>query len=286
MNQIPKEVYSYVSSILKFQIYEDTILLETTKGLYLYVGHPAKKEVYETFDLISFEEYYSLLNSYEDNYQIFSLDSSNPCILNILLSLYEKSVHEVLYEPSRREKIYEKLNREQNRLLNYYYGLQDRIEEMYYPREPYYYLLLSISSIYHLLHLGQAFLEEWRECDPKSYREVLTIHQFRPYNFYGKVADVSFSRRDSFLYELANYYQMYFQEENVLEEIERFMDEFSVIMEEKFLFYSLISILWEIPGENLEEVNHLLEYVQKTYSYLLEKYKEDQERKESMLQKE
>ena len=53
---------------------------------------------------------------------------------------------------------------------------------------------------------------------------------------------------------------------------------------DRYLFYGLISIIWEIDGAIIEEVNNLNRYVKTTLSYLLKKYEKDQQQEEDMLE--
>lgn len=289
MKKIPKEIYSYVSSIQEVNFFHDGAYLITNDGTYLYLDHATEEEVYSYLSDISFSSFYPLVNSLDNSYQLFFLGKSpkKENFLPILLELYQKSSHEVLWDSFQIEKVYQKIQSQYQELSKYYYDLQDTIEEMYYPRKSFYDLLLSISSIHHLIPLGSFFLEKWKGNGTFSYQEVLTVHNLNSNNYFDeKIVDFSSSRKDYFIYELANYYQKYYKEKSILYNIDSFLDELAATIGDKTLFYSLICILWKIDGELTREVDDLLFYVEQTSSYLLEKYKEYEETEKGMFKEE
>ena len=68
-----------------------------------------------------------------------------------------------------------------------------------------------------------------------------------------------------------------------MQEIDDFLHSFSLSLDDCYLFYALISIPPEWDDE--EDIPVVISYVKKTYSFLLEKQEENQEREETMFQK-
>jgi len=276
MNKIPSSVYSYLSSIQRIQFFPNYYLIKTGDGIYYYSSTSYDKETYDYLKKIQFFDYYYPINK-EDEFQLFRLDSDHKLdSLTLLRNLYSKSFQMIEIDSSFKNKIYQKLFLVGNQTLQFYYGLQDQIEEMYYPRKNYYQLILHISKIYKMIYLGHFFLQKYLSIEINSTREVLTVGRIYSNNFIGgKIIDFSSSKRDIFIFELANYYREHFKEESILFEIEDFQNKFSMTEFENTLFYALISIPWILEDE--EEIDLLLHYVEKTSSFLLEKYKEYEE---------
>ena len=148
---------------------------------------------------------------------------------------------------------------------------------MYFPRESYYQLIIHMSDVYHLLSIGSYYLEKWNESF-FSFREVLTIRCLDSFNYLDeKIVDFSRAKRDLFIYELANYYIMYYWKRDIMEEIHLFFHNFSVIDAEKYLFYSLISIVPDIDYEKFNQERN--ELIQKQQEELKAKQKKNKSKK-------
>lgn len=285
MQKIPSEINNYISSIQRIEILQNQALLYTNDGIYIYIPSCSSKEIYSYLLEIGFLNIYSLINHFDDSFQLIQVDGErNKERLFLLEEYYLKSSKMVSFDNKIVSKIYEKCLHRFHHTYQFYFDVQNRIEEMYFPRKPFYFLLLQMSDIYHLLSLGEYFLKEWIQLNPTEYRDVLILRKIDSNNFWGnKIVDVSSSRRDYYIYELANYYSMYFEEDSILDEINQFMDSFPITKEDMLLFYALISNVEEFDLEGFESEEKIIKYVSKTSSFLLEKNKEYQETKEEML---
>ena len=284
MQKIPSEIHAYVTSIQRIDSFSQHAFLTADEGIYVYIPTCASLEIYAYLKKIHFIDFYPILNHFDDSFQLFHVEGKqNEHRLFLLGDYYLKSSNMVSFDPQMIEKIYEKCIRNIRISSQFYFDVQNRIEEMLYPRKPYYYLLLKISDIHHLHRLGEFFLNEWYQRHPLEYREVLLLKKLDSYNFWGnKILNVSDSKRDYYVYELANYYQMYYEEDSILDEIDQFVEQFSMNIDDLLLFYALISYVREFEWELFEDEDSLLQYVSKTYSYLLEKYEEYQNTKEEV----
>ena len=210
------------------------------------------------------------------------IDSDQPFQeLTLLKQLYDKSSKMISFSHGIQEKMVQKIRFQLQSLLQYYYGLQEQIEEMLYPRKDYYQLIIHMSSVYSLLNLGLYYLDQWVKKNPTSYREVLTVRRVDSDNFLGgKIIDFSKAKRDYYLYELVNYYLIHYEDVTILDELESF----SMSKDDCYLMYALVSIVWKIDQENIEDVSSFIIYVEKTNSWLLQKYQEDQSQEKDVFE--
>ena len=99
-----------------------------------------------------------------------------------------------------------------------------------------------------------------------------------PNNFIsGNVIDATHGKRDLCVYELSNYYHVYYYCDQMVEDVSTFLEQLSLNDCELYLFYVKIALIVVLDGSSLWNVESLLYYVQKTNSFLLEKYQEYQE---------
>lgn len=284
MNKIPNDLTEKLSSIQKVEFKDSTIIFYTNDGIFIYIPISCDKVIYSYLDQIGFDKY-CVPTSYDNNYTLFKINSTiftNP--IPIFVDLYKKSMHSKSFSIDKKNKIFQRVKKQNLELMNYYHSLQDKIEEMYYPMNSYYQLLINISKIYKLLIIGDYFMNKWIESSDNSYIEVLVLKNIKTSNFIdNKVIDLSKSTRDYYIFELANYYQNNYLSDGIIDDILYFEDNFSMSVEDSKLFYGLISNVWKIDGDNIDEVKKLVQYVQKTLMFLSEKYEEDQKQEEDML---
>ena len=205
---IYKDVSPYLSSIQKITFQKDSCFLYSGKKTYYYQKKKENREnSFSYFEEIEFPYYLKRMNSSDDDFSLFLVEKNSFSILDILYILYEKSSVEVELTEEKVQSIYQELLISMDSLLQSYFFLQDRIEEMYYPEKSYYLLLLHMSDIYRLLSLGRFFLEQWKIHQPNICREVFTLQNLSSDNFImGNVLDASKGKRDFFVYELSCYY--------------------------------------------------------------------------------
>lgn len=286
MNKIPSKVYSYLSSIQQVKVIDESIFFITKNGIFLYIPSLPNVEVFSILDRISFTKYCKLVNSVQDSFQLFQVlpDKTNPFLL--LKDLYFKSRKKKTFDLEKKELIYRKLKHQFHSTFQYYYSLQDKIEEMYYPRKNYYDLILRMSDIYQVLRYGEYYLDVWYSNQDNDYLEVLTVRNLSLNNYLGdSIVDVSRAKEDFYIYELANYYFLYYSN-NVIDEIDAFFLEFASTDSEKYFFYSLISLIPIIDVEEVDDISSFLLLVDNSFHYLSEKYKENQEREKEVFKEE
>lgn len=285
MIKIPNKIYTYISSIRKVTYDDGYVFLSKNSNVYCYVPVSMNEDVYSYLNTISFYDYYRPINDPDDPFELFLVDSTEKGNgFPTLASLYQKSAVFQDFLDNQKNNIFQTMMHQFRKKFYYYHEMQNRIEEMLFPRKVFYDLIINISDFYHMLDIGKYFLTRWNNNNPNKYFEVLTLRRLSPINFLNqKICDFSFSKRDYYVYELANYYQKYFQSESVLYEIDNFLNSFSISLDDCYLFYALISIPPDWDDE--ENIPVVVSYVKKTYSFLLEKQEENQEREEPVFQK-
>ncbi len=277
MKKIPKEVFSYVHDIKKIHYYGSYFILETRDSKYL-CRDVLPLNIVNYFKSISFDLCYFKMNHEEFFDLCYISRDSFLSISQILIDLYEKSMKKSYYSIEELQSIYQKLVSDYDSSFQYYFHLQDALEEMEYLDYSHYKLLLHASRIYHLLSLGRYFLEEWFQYQFLEYNNVFSLNELNPSCFYmGKIVYVSSFLQNNLLFELANYYRLFSIDDAV-----SMLSNFSFEECEFYLFYSLIGIPVMIRSFHDDDVSSFLLYIDKTVEYLSEKYEENQKRKQEM----
>ena len=277
--KIHNQISPYISSVDKITFTNHYSLIYSQHKVYLYqdVFEEENKENLSYLNDIGFSFFLKKINE-EESFFLSLIQKTSNSVLDILYDLYQKSSKTVELTKEDISNIYQDLVLQFDQLFQYYFVMQDRIEEMFYPRESYYQLLLHMSDIYHLLSLGRFFLEQWKNIPTHHYREVYTLQNILPNNFIsGNVIDATHGKRDLCVYELSNYYHVYYYCDQMVEDVSTFLEQLSLNDCELYLFYVKIALIVVLDGSSLWNVESLLYYVQKTNSFLLEKYQEYQE---------
>ena len=199
-------------------------------------------------------KYYSIIN---DRYLMFN--NINNDLINSLIDNYSIDKE---YKGEKIDSIYKSITDDMDSVFTYYYNLQDRIEEMLYPVDSFYYLIINISKIYHLIDLGRYFIDRWLNNDIKKIRLIPNIEK----------KDINNKKSIFSLIDIL--YKKNIINFNDIDNIDLYDYEIDCLC-------ALISIVPKIDGKNKVEVIKLIDYVDNTYNYLLKKYKEEQEKDET-----
>ena len=185
------------------------------------------------------------------------VDFSNNKI-DIFEDVYNISLREVYYDDDHYVNFFNDIIKQMDETFNYYLGLQDKIEEMYYPEKSYYIMIINISKIYHLLDIGRYFIDDCANSDAKITREIFDLIDHDGF------IDIDELNYKDFISVLVSLYR-----DNYLFD----KDKYKLTTYEEKLFYGLISCIPKIRGDDIDEVIKLINYVDDTYNYLLKKYK-------------
>lgn len=166
------------------------------------------------------------------------------------------------YSDEKIKDVYNKITDDMDSVFKYYYDLQDKIEEMLYPPESFYYLIINVSKIYHLIDLGRYYIDRWFNSSNKDLRLITNIN------------DDDINNKINICSLLNNLYRTDKINISIIDEIDLDNNEFNC-------FCGIVSIVPIIDGYNIKEVLDLINYVDNTYNYLLKKYEEEKEKDET-----
>lgn len=278
MKKINDRVYHYIEHVTKIEYFSYYVILYSGVNKYLYIDKKIDTGIYDYIASINFSNYISLINEKNDNFGLFLVESHDEGFIDVLSNLSLKSSKNVINSDDDLKNIYDSIYFNIDDLYKYYLSVQDKIEEVMYPSQSQYYLIINISLVYHLLDIGKFFLDKWMNSDNSIMREVLFFKDISYHNFIdGNIVLFEDSRFEKISYFLDKYYKSNYLSSNLFDEIDAFISSTSMSNSECFLFYSLIAISRKIDMNSLVDVNSLNYYVQETYNYLLKKYKEHQE---------
>ena len=157
------------------------------------------------------------------------------------------------YSDEKIKDVYNKITDDMDSVFKYYYDLQDKIEEMLYPPESFYYLIINVSKIYHLIDLGRYYIDRWFNSSNKDLRLIPNIN------------DDDINNKINICSLLNNLYRTDKINISIIDEIDLDNNEFNC-------FCGIVSIIPIIDGYNIKEVLDLINYVDNNYNYLLKKY--------------
>ena len=185
--------------------------------------------------------------------------------IDLCRDLLKYNIKDIYYDDNTINNIYDNITKDMDSVFNYYYNMQDKIEEMLYPNESFYILIVNISKIYRLVDMGRFFIDRWYDTKEKTIRKVYDI-QFDKC----RLNDIQYK------YIVSVIVDKYYNNDFFIDEIE----EINLYDYELYNFLGIISIIPKISGVNKNEVIYLIDYVDKTYSYMLKKYEEYQKKNE------
>lgn len=181
-------------------------------------------------------------------------------LYNFLLNNKSK---EICYDDETINDIYKKITDDMDSVFNYYLNMQDKIEEMLYPRYSFYLLIINISKIYHLVDLGRFFIDKWMNDKNKIIRRIPLINN--------KKCNIN---NNDYKYIISLIDSLYKENKININDINSFdLNDYEI-----FNLLGLFSIVPKISGEDKSEVSSLINYVEITYNYMLKKYEEYQEK--------
>ena len=195
------------------------------------------------------------------NDKYISIDFDNDYNL-VFYELFNYKLDDIFFTDQELKDLYDMIALELDNIFKYYYNLQDKIEEMLYPNESFYYLLINISKIYYLVDLGRFFLDKWFNSNNNKVRRIISIKNDELYLIEDSI--------NYYVFELDKLFKNKKIEVSLFDDIN--MDDY-----ESFILYSLLSIPYKIEGDNIDEVKEIVNYVDYTYKFLLEKYEKYKE---------
>lgn len=219
----------------------------------------------ESIKKINYYNYFSIIN---DKY-IFIKE--NRLLKEVCFEIYKSLLDEYIYDTKSLNEMYSMIANKMDEVFKYYMDLQDKIEDMLYPLESYYFLIINISKIYHMIDLGRFFLDKWKNTCNGIIRKTFFVNEKKDYYL------ISDLKKEYYIYGLVDFYKLDYDLS--------FFENNHVYDFERYSFNSLISIPMIISGSNYTDVSKLVDYVDKTYKILLEEYEKYQKDSHEKLEK-
>ena len=204
-------------------------------------------------------EYFKTFFIVNNNYLVLNKDFS---LNEVYYEMCNKILDEVKVDDNYLNNFYQSIADKMDNTYKYYFELQDKIEDMLYPNNDYYNLIINISKIYHLIDLGRFFLDIWKDSCKGLIRRTYVVDLISDYYDLNKI------KKEYYIYKLVKLYN---------EECDAsFLNTIKMYDYEKYLFLSLISIPKIIDENNIKYSINVLNYVNYTYTLLLEEYEKYQ----------
>lgn len=293
MINIEKVCRKYSISLKKVEYYDSYFLLFSDDNIYLLKEKSFDEKLFSYFERIGYSYYLKKINEDIDPYllYLYPMDIKNNGavtgkeLIRGITDLQLKTVYEEEISEEEFENIYKTILNDIDYQMKYYLDLQDYIEEFSFPRIDYYYFLLHISLLYKIIQKARYYLDLWYQKKNLKFRKCYSIH------------DVSFSNfivsESSYFLDFGNCYKDFlitdficFYKNEALSVDMNFL--FDIYQKDIFLSEEellLLKVFICIPKKvefskstynNTVSIYYLLEYIEKTNSFL-EKYEKYQE---------
>ena len=176
--------------------------------------------------------------------------------------------------------ILEKYKYEIEESLKYYLDLQDYIDELDFLSPQYYLLILNISNIYKILQYGKKIIDELLTKDSLSIRKSICVGNCSCDNFVSEknkyFIDWTNASNNYIIYDFVSFYKSNFSRIDMNSLFDIYNDKILLSNDEFNLLVGIICIpkiihFTKNNYKNTLMVRELVDYVSKTYEFVLEK---------------
>lgn len=293
----------YNIKIEKISYYEKYIIIDSGENKYLLKQKDSnKEELFNYLRQINYNYFMPLLNDYNDYFELYPYYEDNISgsytkareLLYALAILHLKTTTYLEYNQDELKEIYENTNILIDTLTKYYLDLQDYLEGIEFLSPAQYLLIKNISRVHYLLRLSKQNLEDWFS-DLESVREVLLLNNVSLNNFrFGDrsyFVDFKEAKNGLVVYDLVTFYKNEVLNVDFYSLFNFYLSKYHLNKDELELFYTLICIPERITFtknnyQDTLKVRKLIDYVEVTLNFLLEKNKEYQKAYQEKLEEE
>jgi len=299
MINIRECVQKYGITILSISYLDNNVIIDSSNGKYLLKKKDSnKKEIFSYLKQIHFDYFVPLVNDYNDYYElypyyedhIFDLYSKAKEFIYALSVLHLKTTSYVSYREGEIQDLYEEVSLNIDYMMKYYLDLQDYIEGLDFPNPAQYLLIKNISRFHYILRISKDKLEEWKRLQGESGREVLQIGKASLHNF--RVGEKSYfvdfrdAKRGRAVDDLIYFYRSDFQDVDFSSLFSFYHSKYQLDKAELSFFYAMIAIPEKITFTknhflDTQRVRKVVDYVNQTLNFILEKDKENTETNEN-----
>lgn len=262
---------------------------------YKYVVKEKKKDLDQKFNYLLSRSFNYFPKKFSfNNYDIYNyIENKNFSdeerlyeIINLISLLHNKTTRYRNTCLDDYKIIYEKILKKLNYLNNYYFSLNDSIDNEIYMAPSHYLLVLNISKIYSALIFCRNELDNWYELIKNSTRQrVAFIHNNLELDhllYDDKPYLISWdkSKVDLPIYDLIHLYEKYYRKIDFEIIFNTYQKKYPLTREELKLFFIMISIPKKIEFrndefENIKKVKDLIEFLNKGDKLIKPYYKKE-----------
>lgn len=293
MLNIQECLKKYDIQVDKISYFDKYIVIDSRDKKYLLKKKDSnKEELFNYLRQINYSYFMPLISSYDDYYELYPYYDDNVVngytkakeLMYGLALLHLKTTTYVEYSQDKIKEMYETMGVKIETLTKYYLDLQDYCEaiEMFSPAQ--YLLMKNISRIHYLLRLAKNNLDSWYS-GTVNVREVLLINNVSLNNFrFGDrvyFLDFKAAKNGIVVYDLVNFYKNEVLNVDFYSLFSFYLSKYRLHKDELELFYTLICIPDKLVFTknnyyDVLRVRKLVDYVNVTLDFLLEKNKEYQ----------
>lgn len=300
MNSLDKISSKYDLNIRKYEEKKNIKIIDTNKGKFVIKNKILNED--DLYDYLFNKNFDYLLEKEQiDDCNIFPyinelnlpLEEKAIDLVNVLSLLHNKTTFYRKVVLDDVKKTYEDLVDKIQKLYQYYFDMQDIIEQKVYMAPEEYLLIRNISFIYSSLNYSREKLEEWYKLKIKQKKERVVLLHNKPCLDHLLVGNkkqlISWDnyKRDIPIYDFLYFYKSNYLDVEMPSLFNLYQSKFCFSNEEFLLFLVLISIPEKIVFTkkhyyDSERVYELVKYVSKTRDFVLkenEKYQEEDKNK-------
>lgn len=243
-------------------------------------------EIYEIFELVNFENYPKIIEYDERNIKYEFIESKkyhekikNEEFIKTVALLHSKTQEYKEVGLEKYKKVYDILNNNINYMKKYYEELINNIEDEIYMSPSNYLIARNYTSIIMTLDNAINYLKKWYKIvENKTNERVCVIHNNLSINHFIKSNKnylISFdgARVDTPVLDLYKLYKKELLKFDFTLLFKIYNDEFNLTDEEKYLFYSMISIPPKVNKLDDElndtyNISEIFRYIYKTINFV------------------
>jgi hypothetical protein len=237
-------------------------------------------ELYKYLKSRSFE-YFPEIMYQTDNYDIYryvdevemSSEEKALDIIKLVTMLHGKTTFYKEIDDDTYKELYESIVERLEYLVNYYNDMAEVIEREEYMSPSHYYFIRNISKVFASLNFCRYHIDRWYKIiEDKKRIRVVQLHNNLSLDHYLTTGDRPYliswrlSKRDIPIYDLINFYKKYYKDLDFCELIRKYEMNYSMLPEEKELFFVLISMPEKLEFRDSEY--YMCKKVQDFYDYL------------------
>ena len=285
--------------ISKFTYKNTAIIIENTDNKYVLKPKKRndKKEIYDYLLSRNFSFFLYPENDFEDDYELYQfipevktlIEEKAASLINIISELHIRTTTYKEYSLDEIKEIYEEKNNRISYLFQYYDELEEVFSKEIYPAPFQLLFLNNVSKIYNTLNYSRVLVEKWyKNVINDKRRRIVFLHNHLSLDHFidsndPKIINFDYSKYDSPIYDFVNFYKSHFYELDMTMLFNKYQQRYKFTNNELLLFFIEIIIPDKVVFSNNVFINtmrvyDLINYIDITREFILEKEKREQEK--------